>query len=106
MPAPTWLRPRAGLLALALLALVACREPRTLAVDFEVSGMVCEACSTAITQELQRLEGVASVEVDHDSGKATVTFTEGKVEVAELESAIERLGYDATAGQAAPVPQS
>ena len=64
--------------------LLACRQPRTMQVEIAVSGMVCDSCVQGITYELGRLEGVQSVNVDLESGKATVVYTEGEIEVAPL----------------------
>lgn len=85
----------------AALSLAACRgEPRVMTVEIAVDGMTCDSCVQAITHELGRLEGVREVAVDLEGGKATVTFTEGKIDPAKLEQAIEKIGYDATPGEA------
>jgi copper ion binding protein len=83
-------------LALAFVLLLACRaDPRVMQVEIAVEGMVCESCVQAITYEVGRLEGVRSVEVDLDSGKAVVTYTEGTIEPAIIEQTIEGIGYTA-----------
>lgn len=95
-----------GLLALALSAvlMIACRsEPRVMQVELAVEGMTCESCVQAITYELGRLEGVRSVEVDLDAGKAIVTYTEGSAEPAAIEGAIEAIGYEAEPGEAVAI---
>jgi len=93
-------------LVLGAALLLACRgEPRVMQVEIAIDGMTCDSCVQAITHELSRLEGVRSVEVDLDGGKATVTFTEGQGDPATFEQAIETIGYQATPGEAAPVPQ-
>ena len=67
--------------------------------------MTCDSCVQAITHELERLEGVRSVEVDLEGGKARVTFTEGESEPAVFERTIEKIGYQATPGEASAVSQ-
>jgi copper ion binding protein len=94
---------RASMLALVLSAILftACRaEPRVMQVEITVDGMTCDSCVQAITYELGRVEGVRSVEVDLVGGKALVTFTEGQIDPAAIEQAIEKIGYEATPGEA------
>lgn len=98
---------QASTLALLLWA-GACRdEPRTMSQELSVAGMTCDACVQGITYEVERIEGVHSVAVDLEAGRATVVFTEGAVEPAAIEAAIDKLGYEATlAGAAAPAEPS
>lgn len=98
--------PRINLPSLVLCAalLVACRgEPRAMQVEIAIDGMTCDSCVQAITHELERLDGVRSVEVDLEAGKAQVTFTEGVIEPAQIEQTIEKIGYQATPGEPASV---
>jgi copper chaperone CopZ len=84
--------------------LIACRgQPRIMQVEIAIDGMTCDSCVEAITHELKRLDGVRTVEVELESGKALVTFTEGESEPATLESAIEKIGYEATPGEPSAV---
>jgi copper chaperone CopZ len=84
--------------------LLACRsEPRVMQVEITIEGMTCDSCVQAITHELERLEGVRSVDVDLDGGKARVTFTEGQSDPTVFEQTIEKIGYQATPGEAAQV---
>ena len=94
---------QASALAL-LLSLGACRgEPRTMSQELSVAGMTCDSCVQGITYELERIEGVRSVVVDLEAGRATVVFTEGAVEPAAIEAAIDNMGYEAAlAGEATP----
>jgi copper ion binding protein len=97
---------RASVLALVLSAIsfTACRaEPRVMQVELAVEGMTCDSCVQAITYELGRVEGVRSVEVDLEGGKAVVTFTQGQIDPAAIEQVIETIGYDATPGEAVVV---
>lgn len=93
-------------LVLCAALLIACRgEPRVMQVEIAIEGMTCDSCVQAITHELARLEGVRDVEVDLDRGQARVTFVDGESEPAVFERAIEKIGYEATPGQASAVPQ-
>ena len=58
-----------------------------------VSGMSCGGCVNAVTKALKMQPGVDVVEVDLQSGHATVSGTELNVE--DLVAAVERLGYKA-----------
>lgn len=97
------MRARLPLLAMLLctaLSLTACRssEPhqKVMRVEIAVDGMTCDSCVQGITHEVGRLEGVRSVEVDLESGKAVVVYAEGEIDPAALEQKIEELGYTAT----------
>ena len=57
-----------------------------------VTGMTCGHCKTAVAEALSAVEGVTSVEVDLDNGKAKV---EGDVTNAVLIAAVEEEGYNA-----------
>jgi copper ion binding protein len=59
---------------------------------FQVSGMTCEHCRRAVTDEIGRLAGVSAVDVDLDSGVVTVTATE-PVERAAVAAAVDEAGY-------------
>ncbi len=91
------------MLCAALLSTASCRgEPRVMQVEIAIDGMTCESCVQGISYELGRLEGVRSVDVDLDGGKATVTFVEGEIDPAALEQTIEKIGYEAAPGEAVP----
>ncbi|MCA9680876.1 MAG: heavy-metal-associated domain-containing protein [Myxococcales bacterium] len=103
---PRRLRPLLSALVLLVLSatLSACKaEPRTMVVEIDVQGMTCDSCVQAITHEVGLLEGVNNVAVDLEGHKATVTFTEGAVELAAIEQTIERIGYEAEPGTPEPV---
>ena len=63
-------------------------------LEITIEGMTCGHCAMSVTNELATLEGVSSVSVDHQSGKATVE-SDG-VSQDQLSSAIEEAGYQAT----------
>lgn len=60
---------------------------------FRVDGMSCEHCRTAVTTEVQRVPGVASVDVDLQTKLVRITGAE--LESAALLDAIDEAGYDA-----------
>ncbi len=61
---------------------------------FLVEGMSCGHCQTAVTEEVERVDGVSAVEVDLDS-KRVVVHGEGVSDIAVRE-AIAEAGYEAS----------
>ena len=59
---------------------------------YDVPGVSCAHCRTAIEGELSKLEGVDAVEVDLDAKRVTVTGT--RVDDAAVRAAIGDAGYD------------
>jgi copper chaperone len=60
-----------------------------------VSGMSCDHCKLAITDEVTRVSGVESVDVDLDAKLVHVRGTD--LDDAAVVSAIDEAGYDAVA---------
>ena len=85
---------------LALLALVAPlaadSPPDPVRTTFQVEGMHCGGCSSAIIATLEKADGVIEVSADHETGVAEVIYRPRKVEVDELKVEIEKLGYTVT----------
>lgn len=63
---------------------------------FEVEGMTCGHCVSAVTSELTALPGVTGVEVDLvPGGTSTVTVTsDAPLDVTAVRSAVDEAGYD------------
>lgn len=68
--------------------------PRTFvgATTFQVTGMTCEHCQRAVTQEISGVDGVEAVDVDLGSGSVTVTAAR-PVDRAEIAAAVDEAGY-------------
>jgi copper chaperone len=60
---------------------------------YQVSGMTCEHCVHAVTEEITALPGVDSVTVDLGSGAVTVT-SEAPLEVGAVRAAVDEAGYE------------
>jgi uncharacterized membrane protein YraQ (UPF0718 family) len=60
-------------------------------IRIAVKGMTCDHCAMAVRRALLESAGVASAEVDFKKGEAVVTGD--GIDVAELEKAIEAIGY-------------
>ena len=61
-----------------------------------VEGMHCHKCEQAIRKALGTLRGVHEVEVDFNSGQASVLFDQSQVSVPQLMAAVEQAGYHAS----------
>ncbi|MDH5655096.1 MAG: copper ion binding protein [Spirochaetia bacterium] len=61
----------------------------------EVSGMTCGHCTMSVEKALKGSEGVTEASVDLKSGKAQVSFDEGKISAEQLAAAVTEAGYEA-----------
>ena len=59
---------------------------------FAVAGMTCSHCVAAVTQEVTKIDGVASVDVDLSTGSVTVESAEA-VDPTAFADAIDEAGY-------------
>ena len=60
---------------------------------YTVPGMSCGHCKAAVTEEVSRVAGVASVDVDLDTKLVVVRGT--SLDDASLRAAIDEAGYEA-----------
>jgi copper chaperone CopZ len=61
-----------------------------------IEGMHCHKCEQSIQKALSQFPGVHEVEVDFNSGQASVLFDRGSVSVKQLMDAVNEAGYRAT----------
>ena len=68
--------------------------PRTFigATTFQVTGMSCDHCQRAVTEEISRVPGVQGITVDLAAGRVTVTATQ-PVDRADVAHAVGEAGY-------------
>lgn len=59
---------------------------------YAVTGMTCEHCVRAVTEEVRRIEGVADVTVDLPTGALTISASQ-PVQEAAVAEAVEEAGY-------------
>jgi copper chaperone len=64
-------------------------------VSIKVETAQCGSCVKTITEALKQVEGVQKAEVDIKTKVASVTFLPMKTNLATLEEAITKAGYDA-----------
>ena len=62
-------------------------------VEIKISGMSCAHCVARVEKSLKNLDGIKEVQVDLETGKATVQYDFKKVEPSKLEDAIKEAGY-------------
>ena len=60
---------------------------------YSVSGMSCQHCVRAVTEEISQITGVTDVVVDLDTGTVTVTSSE-PISDSDVKAAVEEAGYE------------
>ena len=63
---------------------------------YNVTGMTCAACQANVTRCVQKLEGVQDVNVSLLANQMTVVYDEGKLDSANIERAVQEIGYGAS----------
>ena len=68
--------------------------PRTFigTTTFQVTGMSCDHCQRAVTDEVSRIPGIQGIAVDLPTGSVTVTATQ-PVDRADVAHAVSEAGY-------------
>jgi len=65
----------------------------TTTVIYDVKGMTCGHCVRAVTGELERLDGVTTVDVDLQTGRVTVT-SDAPLPDEAVRDAVDEAGYE------------
>ncbi|MDO8551271.1 MAG: heavy metal translocating P-type ATPase [bacterium] len=65
-------------------------------LNFTISGMHCQSCEKIIEAELSELSGIEKTSVDHKTGKAEITVSNGTTP-SQIIDAIKKAGYEAKA---------
>jgi P-type Cu+ transporter len=66
----------------------------TESVTFEIGGMHCTGCSSAVEKAVSRLEGVITVNVNLTAEKAFVEYDSTRVDTDAIARSIENSGYE------------
>ena len=66
-------------------------------LEIKVNGMVCGGCENRVKTALSTIEGVESVEANHNTGIVTVK-AEKDLDVAQIKEKIVDLGYEIVEG--------
>jgi len=61
-------------------------------VTIRVKGMTCGGCATSVEKALESTEGVQTVRVSFERGKAVIKYDDQKVTVAKLREVINSTG--------------
>jgi copper chaperone len=61
--------------------------------DFQVTGMTCGHCASAVTEEVSKIPGVTGVQVDVAAGRVTVE-SEHPVPADAVAAAVDEAGYE------------
>ena len=64
--------------------------------EYTVTGMVCQHCVSAVTEEVGAIESVTDVQVDLAAGRVRIT-SNGPLDSSAVRAAIDEAGYE-TAG--------
>ncbi len=60
-------------------------------ITIKIEGMQCGHCSSRVKAALEKVEGVASAEVSHETGTAVITGE--SLDAAALKAAVENQGF-------------
>ncbi len=60
---------------------------------FDIGGMDCDMCVKSVEKGINGLAGIESVAVSLNDSNAVVKYDASKVQLAEIEKAIEKRGY-------------
>ena len=66
--------------------------------QLKIGGMTCQGCVRSVTKKLSGVDGVASAEVNLEGAKATVQYDETRATPAQLISAVQQIGFQASEG--------
>ena len=62
-------------------------------IEFDIKGMTCNACEEHVNHEIEKLGGILTVKTSYMNGNALVEFEEEKVNLSQIEEAINSTGY-------------
>jgi copper chaperone len=60
----------------------------------KISGMTCNHCKMKVEKALRTLDGVESVQVDLNTGQATVSFDSAKLRAEDLRTVVSEAEYE------------
>ncbi|WP_422351801.1 mercuric transport protein MerTP [Flagellimonas sp.] len=65
-------------------------------VEFSISGMTCSGCEAHVYHEVNKLPGIIRSTASYEKGNAIIAFDSSKINIAEIEKAINATGYTVT----------
>ena len=66
----------------------------TQTITLNIEGMTCGGCVKSVTNALNQVAGVKSVDVSLDHNSATISFDDSQAQQNTLKEAIEDAGFD------------
>ncbi|MFC7687497.1 heavy metal translocating P-type ATPase [Ureibacillus sp. GCM10028918] len=63
--------------------------------EFDITGMTCAACATRIEKGLNKMDGIASANVNLALEKAVIEFNPSDISISDIIAKVEKLGYGA-----------
>lgn len=64
---------------------------------FDIRGMSCSACVAHVDKAVKNLDGILAVQVNLLTNSMSVRYDEATLNIADVESAVKKAGYEATA---------
>ena len=62
-------------------------------LNFKVKGMMCGGCENRVKNALEEIEGIKSVDADHNTGIVKITSNEN-ISKETIEDTIEDIGFE------------
>ncbi|MCH9698867.1 MAG: cation transporter [Gammaproteobacteria bacterium] len=62
-------------------------------IVLNVTGMKCGGCESAVKQSLESLDGIEKAVPNHKLSKVEIAYSTTRVDVEQMKSAVETLGY-------------
>lgn len=63
-------------------------------ITINIKGMTCGGCVKSVTSVLQKVKGVAKVDVSLEDNHAIINYDPAQAKPAQFKTAIEDAGYD------------
>lgn len=60
----------------------------------KIGGMTCNHCKMKVEKALRTMDGVENVQVDLNTGQATVSFNSAKLRAEDLRTVVSEAGYE------------
>ena len=64
-------------------------------IDLKIEGMSCAACAKAVERVVKKLDGVAAINVNIATDKASIEYNPSKIKLSEIKRVVENAGYKA-----------
>jgi len=65
-------------------------------VNIDINGMTCNSCEEHVNHTVNKLDGILNVESSYENGSSRIEFDKSKINIEEIEKAINSTGYTVT----------